>query len=238
VEFGGDFSVEHLTSTSAPDFLIGKRGLFLVAYVTEAANSIALRPILIGRRLFHLGDLQRPTQDDRFELHPSEVDAFRPAFAEPMASAVRPTKADLDPLRTMPERVVKEAFARIIGELDVAKDWGGEQSDLWTSRLKVAGKYLSAAFLFKGPAEFRPMKIRSLGANGDQIGRLANEPADILIVQHCHSVTSQVRRMLRVYALADWSHPRRYMIIDGYDTARILRHYGEMSTRRGTLVNE
>jgi hypothetical protein len=82
------------------------------------------------------------------------------------------------------------------------------------------------------------MKIRSLGANGDQIARLANEPADILIVQHCHIVTSHVRRMLRVYALADWRDPRRYMIIDGYDTIRILRHYGEVPSGRETLVTD
>jgi hypothetical protein len=122
VTFGGDFSVEHLTSTSSPEFLIGNRSLFVVAYVTETVDSIGLRPILIGRRLFHLGDQQRHMQDDRFELHPSEVDAFHPAFAVPVALTVRPTKADLDPLRTISERTIKEAFARIIGEPDIPND--------------------------------------------------------------------------------------------------------------------
>jgi hypothetical protein len=125
----------------------------------------------------------------------------------------------------MPERAVKDAFARIIGEPEVPNDWGGEQSDLWTSRLKVGGEYASAAFLFKGPAKFRPMTIAMLGANGDQIARLANEPANILVVQHCHTVKAEVRRMLRAYAQLDWGHPRRYIVIDGYDTIRILRHY-------------
>jgi len=34
--------------------------------------------------------------------------------------------------------------------------------------------------------------------------------------------------MLRVYA-SDPRHPRRYMIIDGYQTLMILRHFGHMS---------
>jgi hypothetical protein len=224
VEFCGTFNVEHLTSNSAPDLLSGKRGLFLVGYITAIDASVELRPILIGKRLFHHGHTSPLLPNNSLELHPSQVDAFNAAF-EASRDELQLTPTDLNQLKAISEKAVKEAIARIIGEPDVPKDWGGEQSDLWTSRLRVGGTYFSAAFLFKGPAKFAPMTIRMLGANGDQIARLANEPADVLVVQHCHSVKSEVRRMLRAYAQLDWNRPRRYMVIDGYDTIRILRQY-------------
>ena len=80
--------------------------------------------------------------------------------------------------------------------------------DLWTTRLSVNGQPLRAAFLFKGPAEFRPMTIASLGKNGDQIDRLAQTASDVLVIQHCHAITAPVINMLRVYA-ADTQRPRR-----------------------------
>jgi hypothetical protein len=116
------------------------------------------------------------------------------------------------------------AFAEILGEPDVPKDWGGEQFDLWTTHLLVEGQPLRAAFLFKGPAEFKPMTIASLGKNGDQIDRLSSTVADVLVIQHCHSITAPVVNMARVYA-SDPRHPRRYLMIDGYETIKILRHF-------------
>lgn len=69
------------------------------------------------------------------------------------------------------------------------------------------------------------MAIADLGKNGDQIDRLANTAADLLVVQHCHEVLAPVVNMLRTYAVQP-GYERRYMIIDGYDTLRILRHFG------------
>jgi hypothetical protein len=43
--------------------------------------------------------------------------------------------------------------------------------DLWTRMLSINGNPVRAAFVFKGPAAFRPMKIADLGKNGDQIDR-------------------------------------------------------------------
>ncbi|MGO8864456.1 MAG: hypothetical protein ACLQRH_27320 [Acidimicrobiales bacterium] len=104
------------------------------------------------------------------------------------------------------------------------KDWGGEQFDLWKTHLSVEGQPLRAAFLFKGPGEFKPMTISSLGKNGDQIDRLSSTVADVSVIQHCHSITAPVVNMARVYA-SDPRHPRRYLVIDGYDTVKTLRHF-------------
>jgi hypothetical protein len=37
---------------------------------------------------------------------------------------------------------------------------------------------------------------------------------------------SAVRKTMEAFALSNYSQNRQYLIIDGYDTARILRHHG------------
>ncbi len=130
----------------------------------------------------------------------------------------------LEPLKIIPETKIKTAFAEIIGEPCVQKDWGGERSDLFSSRVRLNGERISTAFAFKGPAKFQPLNLAQLGKNGDQIDRLFTEPADLFILQHCHEITSPVRGTMRAYA-QQISRPRFYCIIDGYDTIRILTAY-------------
>ena len=68
------------------------------------------------------------------------------------------------------------------------------------------------------------MTLNHLGKNNDQIYRLAMEPADVLFVQHSHDVTPAVRATLRAFAVQP-SRPRRYCIIDGRDSLRLLHAY-------------
>lgn len=138
------------------------------------------------------------------------------------------TKADLKQLSVVPEQQVKEWLAEILGEPSLPNDWGGEQFDLWTDRITIDGTRLRAAFALKGPAKFHPMTVADLGKNGDQISRLAQTVADLLVVQHCHTITAAVEHTLRAFAV-DPANPRRYMTIDGYQTVRILRHFGYLS---------
>ena len=63
------------------------------------------------------------------------------------------------------------------------------------------------------------MTVRALGKPGDQIVRLFSEPAELLILQHCHQITPSVISMMEAYA-HDLRNPREYMIIDGTDTSR------------------
>lgn len=122
----------------------------------------------------------------------------------------------------MPEASVKDALAEILGEPFVLCDWGGERSDLYTSRLFIDGTPVSSAWLLKGPSFDRPMTIAALGKQGDQIDRLYSEPAELLVLQHCHQVRTEVVNMMETYAW-DMRRLRRFMILDGSDTARILR---------------
>jgi len=160
--------------------------------------------------------------DAPLELFVEDIDNFARAAEVPRASDV----ADIQPLKGIPETEVKQAFAEIIGEAVVPKDWGGERSDLFTASLTVRGERVSAAFIFKGPSTFRPMTHAILGKNGDQVDRLFSEPAILLVLQHCHIVKPPIRNMMRAYAEST-RKPRMYCIIDGFDTLRILRAYGK-----------
>jgi hypothetical protein len=68
------------------------------------------------------------------------------------------------------------------------------------------------------------MTMAHLGKNGDQIDRLFSEPAELLILQHCHEVTPPVRGAMRAYA-QQMGRLRLFGIIDGYDTVRLFRAY-------------
>ncbi len=48
---------------------------------------------------------------------------------------------ELQAVMRVPEETVKRALAGLIGENFVPKDWGGEQSDLYTSRVFARGRF-------------------------------------------------------------------------------------------------
>ena len=91
------------------------------------------------------------------------------------------------------------------------------------------GRRVATAFAFKGPAggtRFREMQVADLGKNGDQIERLCTEPADLLIIQHCHKIGSAVRSTVRAFC-NQVGRQRMYCLIPGADTFRVLKAYGK-----------
>ena len=217
------FSHEHLTSNSSWSELSGQKRLLVLGLVTSIRNGvIEAIPYVIANPmpgLMKASPLGAHWQS-RLEVFIDSIESFeRVQKVQP-----RRTKGDLNALRKIPEREIKAAFAEIIGEQAVPKDWGGERSDLTTTRLKLDGQRVSTAFLFKGPAVFEPLTPAKLGKNGDQIDRLFSEPADFLILQHCHEITMSVRGQMRAYA-QQFGNLRRFCLIDGYDTVRLLRAY-------------
>lgn len=131
---------------------------------------------------------------------------------------------DHSPMKNVSEAGFKQALVKILGD-EASKDWGGETSDHFTSHLHLNGRRVNAAFLLKGPAQFRPMTIRHLGKNGDQFVRLIQEPADVFFVQHCHEITPPVRTLLRALVVQP-GRPRRYCCVDGKDSLRLLNAFG------------
>jgi len=110
----------------------------------------------------------------------------------------------------------------------VFKDWGGERSDLYSTRLRIGGKRVAAAFAFKGPGQRGKLVVSRMGKNGDQAPRLFQEDADAFFVQHCGEIDSSVIDLLRSLAVAKsvTTGARIYYgVIDGQDSIRIRLAY-------------
>ncbi|WP_141397129.1 hypothetical protein [Sphingomonas ginsenosidimutans] len=142
------FSHEYFTANSAWTELGRRAQLLVIGAVTAIdANVVAALPWAIATPFVSWADggrsLVGASWHNRLELHPSQIDAFQEIRLVPRAT----TQAALMPLRGVPEAHVKMAFAELIGEGEVPKDWGGEQSDLFTSALKVDGEPYAAACL-------------------------------------------------------------------------------------------
>lgn len=152
-------------------------------------------------------------------VYPSQIDAFANLDDEEP-----PSKGDLQALLRISEDDVKNAIADIIGEPFVPKDWGGEKSDLPTNRLTIDGEPHSAAFIFKGPSLPREMHPADMGKRGDQLVRVFDEPVELVVIQHCNKIANTVVRIAESLAM-DVRRPRRYCIMDGADTVRLLKAY-------------
>jgi len=214
-------NLEHVSPGSPGNHLHGRvADLFVVAQITDATDqAIEAVPIFIGHRLSGPTAFMNGISSFSCEVHVDQIDSFE------TVTNVRPgARTDLEILRTIPELDVKGAFAEIVGEPIVPKDWAGETSDLFTTHLQLGGRRVSTAFMFKGPARFHPMKVADLGKNGDQIQRLFREPADLIVVQHCHQIDPTVRWLLRSLCNQVGSS-KNCCAIDGTDTLRILRAY-------------
>jgi hypothetical protein len=218
----GVFNAMRLASNSAAGSLSGDLPAYVVGTVVEYdATHIAVRPAFIGVRTY-IDDEELAAYGlaSTRRVHPADVDQFAPVdFLSPISPA------EVAQVLRVAEEIVKTTIARLLDEHYVHKDWGGERSDLYTSRMHITGRPVSSAWMFKGKSFPRPMTVRALGKPGDQIDRLFSQPAEVLVLQHCHEITPPVVNMMETYA-NDLRNPRRYMIIDGADTARILKSQG------------
>jgi hypothetical protein len=195
----------------------------LVAHVDNAMEDrLICHPLVMGGAWLR-------TQDPVWEAHAmwwgnSFFENFIEDIDEFSAVLHTPEPQSHEPMSRIKEVAFKTCLAEILGEL-VPTDWGGELSDLYTSHIRLGGRRVSAAFLLKGRADYRPMSLNHLGKNNDQIVRLADEPADLLVVQHSHDILPAVRKTLRAFAVQP-SKARRYCLIDGKDSLRLLNAYG------------
>jgi hypothetical protein len=221
MDIHGTFDPNKLTCSTANVELRGQRSQWIFAQVARAsAKEIELRPAAIATLL--LAPPPSKWAPDWQRIHPRQVDSFGGVDWDLPVSLEQ-----LKRLKAVPERRVKEVLAQLLGEQSVPSDWGGEINDLYTSRLMVDGSQESAAFLLKGPARFSPMTIAHLGQHGDQLTRLTRSPAEVLVLQHCHEIRQEVLSYLQDTA-SNFRHVRRYLVLDGYDTYRLLVAVGEL----------
>lgn len=129
---------------------------------------------------------------------------------------------------SMSEESFKKGMQAILGEGGKFKDWGGEKSDLYSTRLRIDGRRRAVAFGFKGPGQRGRLVPGRMGKNGDQALRLFHEEADVFIVQHWREIDSSVIDLIRRLAVAKSATTGQqiwYGIIDGQDSERLRRAY-------------
>jgi hypothetical protein len=157
------------------------------------------------------------------EILPEDIEQFREMKGVTVASAEEWQYV----MSALPERVVKESIASLLLE-PTKKDWGGETDDHFSANVTVGGRRRTAAFLFKGPTFFREMTLDMTGKRADQIYRLTRTDADIYVVQHSHLIGDAVRGTLRALTIYPGGNKKKYCVMDGLATYRILKAYGRI----------
>lgn len=217
-------STDKIAADTTKSELANGSEMAMVAQLREKVGSVLIfEPMLLG------GPMVQPENDAALADAAWLGFAFGEVFVEDVdefakvADTAEPT--DIAPMEHISERAFKQCLAELLAQM-ADKDWGGEQSDLFTAHLRLGGTRMSAAFLLKGPAHFAPMGLNHLGKNNDQIVRLSQEPARLLVVQHCHEILPAVRETLRAFTIRPGTLDRRYCLIDGKDSLRLLDAYG------------
>jgi hypothetical protein len=221
------YSTEHIHADTTRSELDQGHPMGIVAELHSfRANTLVFYPLLMGAPWLSAKVEPSPVPSPEWESY-----GFYEQFIEDIAEFAKvsdvETPTDFTIMKDISERAFKQCLAEILGDM-VRSDWGGETSDHFTSRIHLGDRRTTAAFLLKGPGNrFMPMGLNHLGKNNDQIYRLAQEPAELLIVQHCHEILPQVRATLRAFAVQPGS-PRRYCLIDGRDSLRLLTAYDKL----------
>jgi hypothetical protein len=134
---------------------------------------------------------------------------------------------------SLSEDQFKRGVQAVVGEPGKFKDWGGEKSDLYTTRLRINGKRLAAAFAFKGPGLKGKLVPGKMGKNGDQAQRLLQEEAQVFFVQHWREIDPSVADLLQRLATAKSvtnGSQILFGIIDGNDSERLRLGYPDRFT--------
>ena len=217
------YSTDKVAATTLKSNLFHGAKLSVIGTLRRDSNeTLEIEPLIIG-----FPWLANPSEMDEFAIE-YFGNSFYEHFVEDFDEFARvldvPPAEGPEPMQFVSELAFKNCLATILGD-SAPKDWGGETSDYFSSHLHLQGRRVSGAFVLKGPAKFAPMKLSHLGKNNDQILRLSREPGDVLFVQHCHDIGTDVRETLRAFAVQP-SRPRRYCLIDGRDSLRLLRAFG------------
>lgn len=196
----------------------------IIREVTE--SSVKIHPLIMGAPLLNHPKNSHINEEvlwwcrsEAFEIFPHEIDqfsdikdAFNPEFDEWSKY-----------MKTTSEKEIKTKLTTLLKDIS-KKDWGGELNDHFSTTITIENKKYPSAFLLKGPAKFREMTLEMCGKRANQIVRLSKSPARLLIVQHCHDISEDVRETLQRFAVTP-SNPRKYCLIDGRDTYKILKCY-------------
>ena len=128
------------------------------------------------------------------------------------------------------ENEFQKGLQKILGEEGEFNDWGGENDDLFSTRLVLEGKRMNVAFGLKGRGTRGKLTPKKMGKQGDQIQRLFRTPAEVFLIQYWNQIDQSVLEQMRLFAIAkSVLNGKRiyYGVIDGQDTLRIIQAYQE-----------
>ncbi len=154
---------------------------------------------------------------DWFETWPEDIDEL-----ESCAGIDQPDAAEW---RAALAGISAETIYRIFAELldgAMLESQGGAHSAMIAAGIHRDGVEQPAAVTIiteEGASE--PAALR------DAMTAMSATPAELWIVQHCHDIGPAVREMVRAFAVSPLT-PRRFCLIDGADTYRILKAYGRL----------
>ncbi len=166
------------------------------------------------------------------EILPEDIEQFSAMKNVEVASAEEWQKE----MSELAEAAVKKALAELLRE-PTKKDWGGESDDHFSGNVVVGGRRRTAAFLLKGPTNFREMTLEMAGKRADQIYRLTRTDAEIYVVQHSHLIGDAVRGTLRALTVRPGGR-KKYCVIDGLATYRILKAYGKLPAKTSVSTQQ
>ena len=198
----------------------------IVGLLHDKSDCFEVEPLVIGVPWF---DHARNGSDrselmwfgnDFGQILPEDIEQFSRMKEVEVAS----DEEWIEAMRSVPEKEIKKTFASLLAE-PTKKDWGGEADDHFSASVVVHGRRRTAAFLLKGPSQFREMTLDMCGKRADQVHRMVDSDADISVVQHVHLIGAIVRRTLRTLTVRPGDSRRKYCLIDGQETYRILRAY-------------
>jgi hypothetical protein len=90
---------------------------------------------------------------------------------------------------------------------------------------------MATAFALKGRGLQKPiLEIGDCGKNGDQLVRLLESPARLFVVQFIGNISESVIKDMegKVHAARAQGREAWYCIMNGQDTARVLKAYGKI----------
>ncbi|MDE0225340.1 MAG: hypothetical protein OXP28_09410 [Gammaproteobacteria bacterium] len=198
----------------------------IVGVLNYRKDYYEIEPLVIGAPWF---DHPRNGDDNYLMFAGYDFGEILPEDIEQFArmSDVEVTRDDewMGAMRTLSEDRVKSLIVGLLAETP-KEDWGGEQDDHYSGNVTVGGARRTASFMFKGPGNgFREMTLEMCGKRADQIHRMVGTQADLSIVQHCHQIGPTVRQTLRSLVVYPGGSRRKYCVIDGLATFRILKAY-------------
>jgi hypothetical protein len=235
------YHTEHLVSSTgtmtlaqgSPDGYVES----IVGILHNEPDQFRVEPIVIGAPWF---DHPRNGDDcpalmwlgqDFGEILPEDIEQFSKMREVKVADAAEWQGV----MSKMSEGEVKSAITSILAEPE-KKDWGGEQDDHHSANVTVGGRRRTASFLLKGPTNFREMTLEMCGKRADQIYRLTRTDAEVLVVQHSHLIGDAVRGTLRALAIVPGGRTRKYCVMDGQATYRLLKAYEKLPNNSGVAA--